>query len=246
MDPARIPQNHVPPPRWGEDSLSDFLETAYQNRWATFHNKKSSFAKLSGIDECFMRIAKDWLNPKNILTPHFLIRSHAAFRAACEHSMAGQIADSFPQQRACLEYAAYALHIDKNEGLAEIWLQRHDSKSAFDSVIREFKPWKIQETLKNSNRHIAKIFEHLYQQSIDFGAHPNERAISGSLSITDYEGGKRFQQTYLHDDDLSLSHGVTMTARVGICALEILQCAFQARFELLGVRSEILELRKGL
>jgi len=235
-----------PPPGWGDDSLSDFLETAYRNRWATFHNKEDWYRRLAEIDECFMRIAKGWTNPQNMVAPLFFLRSHAAYRAACEHALAGQIADVFPQLRACLEYAGYGLHIDRNESLAETWLRRHDDDVAMRAVKNEFQIAKVRTTIRAANQHIEAVFGDLYERSIDFGGHPNERAITGSLKIIEHDGHKEFQSVYLHDDDLALVHGMKTVAQGGLCALEIFRDVFSARFELLGVTADILELRKGL
>jgi hypothetical protein len=96
------------------------------------------------------------------------------------------------------------------------------------------------------NRHAAKVFDSLYQRSIDFGGHPNERSVTGNMRLVKLEGRTEFQQVYLHDDSLMLDHGLKTTAQAGVCALEILQEVFTARFELLGVRVKLLDLRRGL
>ena len=235
-----------PPPGWANDSLTEFLDNAYRNRFATFVNNKDWSIRLANLDGCFMQIAKDWLNPRNLLTPLFFLRCHSAYRAACEHAMAGQVTDACPQIRVCLEYAGYALHIHKNPGLAEVWLRRHDDDDATTTVKNEFKVSNVRATIEKANRHTAKVFAQLYERAIDFGGHPNERSITGSLKITDLGDRKSFDLLYLHGDGLPLVHALKTTAQAGVCALEILQGAFPERFELLGVRTALLELRKGL
>jgi hypothetical protein len=235
------------PPGWGADSLTEFMERAYHGRFATFVNKKDWFRRLAGLDDCFVRVAKkDWLNPRDMLTPLFFLRSHAAYRAACEHAMAGQVTEAFPQIRVCIEYAGYALHIDKTPGLDEIWLRRHDDETARNTAKGAFQIGKIRPTIEKANRHAAKVFDELYERAIDFGAHPNERSITGNLRITDLDDRTSYEQIYLHDDGPPLIHALKSTAQAGVCALEIFQEIFGPRFELLGVRAEVLELRKGL
>lgn len=241
-----IKQPLPPPQGWGADSLTEFLETAYQNRWATFTNKSDWFRRLARLDACFMRIAKDWLNPSDIIAVLLFLRCHAAYRAVCEHALAGQVSALFPQVRACLEYAGYALHIHKNTGLGETWLRRHDNESTMISVKDEFTVSNIRATIGKTNQQAARVFKELYDRAIDFGGHPNERAITSNLAIKEAEDRKEFQQIYLHGDSLALEHGLKTTAQTGVCALEIFQEIFSARFELLGVRNELLELRKGL
>jgi hypothetical protein len=174
------------------------------------------------------------------------LRSHSAFRAACEHATAGQIADAFPALRACLEYAAYALHIVKHPGLEEVWLRRHDNDTAKDRTRSEFVLAKLRDSIGCCNQKAAKIFQDLYQRTIDFGGHPNERSVTGNLRIIEKEDRKEFQQAYLHGDGVALGHTLKTTAQVGLCALEILREIYSPRFDLLGVSERMLKLRKGL
>jgi uncharacterized protein (DUF433 family) len=44
----------------------------------------------------------------------------------------------------------------------------------------------------------------LYQQAIDMGGHPNERAITGNMDIVEADGRKEFRQIYLHRDGIQL------------------------------------------
>jgi hypothetical protein len=235
-----------PPPGWADDSLTEFLENAHRNRFATFANKKDWYIRLANLDCCFVQIANDWLNPRHLLTPLFFLRCHSAFRAACEHAMAGQVTDAFPQIRVCLEYAGYALYIHKNPKLAEMWLKRHDSDAATKAVKNKFKVANVRATIEKANKHTAKVFAELYERAIDFGGHPNERSITGSLKITDLGDRKSFDSLYLHGNGLEMDHALRTTAQTGVCALVILQEAFPERFELLGVRAALMELRKGL
>ncbi|MSP67134.1 MAG: hypothetical protein EXQ96_03350 [Alphaproteobacteria bacterium] len=235
-----------PPPGWGTDTLTGFIEAAYRNRFATFANKRDWFQRLTRLDACFLRIAKDCLNPSDYIAALLFMRCHSAYRAACEHALAGQCADLFPQVRVCLEYAGYALHIHRNAGLGEKWLRRHDDKATKRAVKNEFTVSNIRTTIGKINEHAAKVFDELYQRTIDLGAHPNEQAVTGSLAITKQENRTEFQQIHLHSDSLSLDHGLRTTAQTGVCSLEIFQGVFAERFELLGIRAEFLKLRKGL
>lgn len=239
---TRIP----PPPGWGADSLTDFIETAYRNRWATFVNKEDWFLRLARLDGCFMRIVTDWVNPQDMIAPLLFLRSHSAYRAACEHALAGQAAETYPQIRTSIEYAAYALHINRNPALAEVWLKRHDGVDAMRAVKNEFTVAKVRATIEEANRDAAGVFDLLYQRSVDFGGHPNERAITGNLTIIDLGDRKLFEQIYLHGQGPAFDQALKSTAQTGVCVLEIFQAIFAARFELLGVRAELLELRRGL
>lgn len=234
------------PPGWGSDPLTEFLENAYRNRHGTYFHKRVWVDRLSKLDGCFLRVATDWLNPKDQLAALLFLRSHAAFRAACEHAMAGQVAETFPVLRACLEQAGYALHVHRNPGHDELWLRRHDSPESLSKVKDAFTARKVQDSVKAANRHAGERYQALYQITIDYGAHPNERGLTANMSIRKEEDRHLFEQTYLHGDSLSLDFALRTDAQVGMCSLEVLREVFSARFELLGVSAEMLQLRKGL
>lgn len=234
------------PPGWGDDKLTDFLTLAHQNRFATFVGMKEWFGRLTAIDACFSTVSDGWINPANQMAAHLFIGCHAAFRTACEVAVSGQVAQTYPQMRVCLEYAGYALHIHRNPDLGEVWISRHNSTQDLISARNEFTISKVKATIRTANRKAHEVFDELYQRTIDFGAHPNERALTGNMDIVEMGDRTRYDQLILQGDGLPLVHVMKTLAQTGICTLEILQEAFPARFELLGVRENILILRKGL
>ena len=239
------------PATWGHDTLSEFMAAAHQNRLATFVNKPELYRRLSAIDECFHRIGSGWTMPASDSSRFIAVllfgRAVGAYRAACESALAGQAVDSFVMVRSMLEASAYSLHIERNAELAEVWLRRHDDEAAKGAMLKSFSMAKLVSTIRACDRDGADRFDRLYQDAIDFGAHPNERAVTGSLTVTEEQGSnQRYEQQLLHGDGLALEHALINVARAGVCSLEVLQCAFPARFELLGVRYRILELRQGL
>jgi hypothetical protein len=242
MAPAPLP----PPPGWGDDELSRFLDRVRSHQWATFANLMGPSNKLRDIDALFMRAGSNMLNPKHLLAPFFLLRAHSAFRAACGTSMAGQVAETFPLLRSTLEFAGYGLRIAVNDPLGEVWLRRHDDEETIKVVKREFTISNIRGTIEARDKKLAEVFDTLYQRAVDFGAHPNERSITGSMSVEEQPGQKLYKQMFLHDDDLPMRHALRTTAQVGICALQVLQWAFRERFELLGIRAELEQVRKDL
>ena len=99
-----------------------------------------------------------------------------------------------------------------------MWLTRHEDEATKKAVRNEFLVSNVRATIEKANRHAAKVFDELYERAIDFGGHPNERAITGSLKITDLGDRKSFESLYLHDDDLSLEHALKTTAQTGVCS----------------------------
>ena len=116
-------QPSEPPLGWGKSELTKHFEAAYKNRRATFVNNRKDFQKLREIDDAFLVIAKDWLNPDPLVSANMFLRSHSAYRAACDIALATELPEALPVIRVSIEYAAYALHIAKKPGFDEVWLR---------------------------------------------------------------------------------------------------------------------------
>jgi hypothetical protein len=148
--------------------------------------------------------------------------------------------------RAMLEFAAYALHIFRDPTLGMVWLNRYQSKANMEAARNAFSHRKVQATVTATNRHAGERFEALYQRTIDFGGHPNERSVTGSMSMVEEPDRPVMLAIFLHGEGPALDMALKTTAQCGVCSLEILQGVFNPLFELLGVNAAILELRKGL
>jgi hypothetical protein len=73
----------------------------------------------------------------------------------------------------------------------------------------------LRAAIANFDEKLSRIFGELYETTIDFGAHPNERGFSASALMEEKPGEKKFSQIYMHGDPLMLSLGIKNTARVG-------------------------------
>lgn len=231
---------------WGDDELTKFFDEARHNQWATFARKPIVVEKLIPIDALLVRVSKDWLNPDNEITAFMLLRCHAAMRTAAALAMAGQAAEAFVQSRSMLEYAAYAVHLHRTPALTKVWLDRHENEQAMSIQKNAFSHKKVAGSVKAANQHAGKRFEDLYQLTIDFGGHLNERAITGNLKRVVEPGKRTMMAIMLHGNGVELDHALVITARCAMVSLEMLQVVFNARFELLGVNAAMLKLRKGL
>ena len=235
------------PATWGKDGLSEYLETAYRNRIATFANKRDEYSRLVAIDDCFSTVTTGWLNPPQLIPALLFIRTLGSYRAACEAAMAGAVVEAFVMIRAMLEAAGYAAHIGHTPSLSETWLSRHDSDPKVAKAAREkFTIGEVRRSISVGNQHAAELFHRLYNEAIDFGAHPNERGITGNMTITDVPNGTQFQHVLLQGDGLQMDYALITTARAGLCSLDILQTVFPERYELLRMIPRMLKLRQGV
>ena len=220
------------------------MDAAQKNRFANFVRKAMS-SRIIEIDRCFQTVAEHLtdIDDHELVPALMVIRSHAAYRAACEHAMAGQVAETFPMIRVCLEYAGYGLHVDRNHGLAQTFLSREDSQDAQNAVRRSFRIRKIRQTIENANQDVGQVFHRLYESSIGLGAHPNELSLSGSLGLG---APGSVHSKYLHADGPALDLALKSSAETGVCALDVLREVFKQRFALLGVSADLDALRQGL
>jgi hypothetical protein len=245
--PATLPSPgpKPPPPGWGEDELTRFLEHARQNQHATFANKRDAVAKLMDIDALFAKVTKvGWLNPKSEVAAMLFLRCIGAYRAACGLAMAGQAADCYVQCRSVLEYAGYAVHVDRNPALARVWLDRHEHDAGMKASKRAFQHVTVVESVRAANQHAAVRFEAIYQRTIDFGGHPNERAVTANMNMTEQPDRLEVLAILLHKDGLQLDMALKTTAQCGMIALELFETIYGPKFVLLGIKDAMLALRR--
>lgn len=235
-----------PPQGWGRDALTSFLHLAYENQWATFVNLPVDFAKLSEIDAVYAACSDDWKDPKDHLAALMLIRSHAAYRAACGLSLSCQTGEVFAIARVCLEYAGYALRIAREDGAAEIWLRRHDDERARKKAKGAFSHESVRRTLAAADRNLVASYAELYDSCIDFGAHPNEKALTSNLRIDKTAQEIRYDALFLNANLSSIHHSMLMLTRIGVCSLCIFEIIFPDRLSVGPTRDRLISLRQEL
>ena len=96
-----------------------------------------------------------------------------------------------------------------------------------------------------TNLHAGKRFEDLYQRTIDFGGHPNERSVTGSMKMIEEPDRRVMLAVMLHGDDAALDMALKSVAQCGMVSLEMLQVIYNAKFEILGINAAMLELGTG-
>jgi hypothetical protein len=100
--------------------------------------------------------------------------------------------------------------------------------------------------LKNLDTELHRTTKILYERTIDLGAHPNERAITGNMTLEAGTDKTTFQNFYLHGDGVPLDHAFKVTAQVGLGSLLMFEHIFRDRFRLLAIDAELQKLRSGL
>ena len=240
------PPKDTVPPGWGRDELTKAWDHARANQLGTFANRRGAYKRIAAIDRAFATILQGSANPGNELATMLFFRCHSAFRAAAGLAAAGQAVESYSLDRAALEFAGYALHIFRNPAEGRVWLNRHQDQSSTDAARRAFSHKKVLASVVSANRQGGHRFETLYQQTIDLGAHPNQLAVTGHMDIVDEDGAHQMRSIYLHASGPAHDLALKTTATCGAVSLEIMQCVYSARFELLGVSALLPALQRGL
>lgn len=247
---TRVPgyiRSSIPPPKgWADDELSTFLQRARENTYAVFANNPQVYAKVREIDDCFFKISNNLNETKSFVPAILLFRCHAAFRAGAMCALSGFGPETFPNLRLSIEAAAYALHIDTHDDLAEVWLRRHDSEDALQSVRTKFSNGKVKKTVVSKAPKLAAVYELLYERAVDFGAHMNERAATGSMKLVEEPGRKKYEMLYLLDDGPALGHVLKSLCQAGVLGLALFDVVFSERFMLLGLTDRVRALKQGL
>jgi hypothetical protein len=237
-----------PPPAWGNDELSNYLDTAHQNQYATFAKKREVMDKLVAIDAQFAKVTTGWLNPKSEIVALLFIRCHGAYRTACGLAMSGQAAECYVQCRSVLEYAGYAVHINRNPSFEKVWFDRHQNQVGMKASRDSFQHGVVLVSVRAANRHAAERFETTYQRMIDLGGHPNVRAVTTNTKMKKGEepDSRETLAILLHEDGMPLDMALRTAAQCGMIALELFETIYGAKFEVLGIKAAMLDLRPGL
>jgi hypothetical protein len=240
-----------PPPHWGDDDLTSFMRIATQAAWASYvqPDTRPWFEKLKSVDRTFLKAIEALSgHTPNYFEGLMLVSAHAAFRAAAEFALQGRTCESMVLMRSCLEYAMYGVHFHRHQELIEIWAHRGDGHEQKKAVRKHFKTFEMLDGITAINNAIGGRAKHLYELTIDMGAHPNEVGFFGRLSITDAPGddGKLFQVKYLQGGEPAQLHALKTAAQIGVCTLECFWLIYRQRYDILSVKASIDALKPGL
>jgi hypothetical protein len=239
--------NQPRPSGWGKRKLTSFFETMWSNIIGTFANKNEAH-RLCRIDDLMFEIASGWKGPapKDIGTVMMFFRAHSAFRAACGLGMAGMTVEGMSVLRLSLEFAAYACLLNENAALGQIWWDRDVDEKSLRKARKVFTAAAIIRAVKKVDQRLGEIYEQLYKRTIQFGGHPNEKAVTQSLRLDIGEAQTIVEQVYLQGDGLVIDHWIRTSNQIGICVLKVFEHLHHERFAKLNVRSKIETLAEGL
>jgi hypothetical protein len=236
------------PSEWGNDLLSVFFKDAEYNNRVTALNLPAVYELLQRVHTLFKQfedvIEKD--TREEFLLPRFLIvRTHSSYLAGLRLAMSGQVSEAFPVLRSAVECTWYALHIAKDpKGTerSEIWLRRNEDAVAKSRCKSEFTVTKLRQTHEGLDPSAARDMHRIYEDLIDFGAHPNQFGVM--MAMRKSRDGKRvdFGVGILHAERLGIVLALRMAVGVAVGALKAFQLVFPERFTIAGIDVEIEKL----
>lgn len=181
-----------PPPGWAQDKLSESIETARHNTFATFVNLGRVWLRLQDVDKTFRTAIDNLHHARSWFAGFFLLRTHASYLGAVRLSVSGQVPEAYMVLRGCLENSLYGLDFHEHPESRETWLRRHDDGASRERVRNEFRIGAMLELLGSRDGSLGGIVSTLYDRTIDFGAHPNDTALFTNMRQTDEERAVRF------------------------------------------------------
>ena len=235
-----------PPPQWGIDEVTKFLDIARGNAYATFANLKAEYGRIVQIDGALRKLGGNLNQSEDWFAVFFVLSAHSSWLAAVNLSMSAQVSETYVMLRASLENGLYGLRIAKNPNLRETWLRRNDSAKHKGLMLEEFKFSNLIDTLSQEDANEARVAETLYDQCIEQGAHPNELSLMQNLTMQEGAQCINFELKYMNPNSLAHSLALKSTARVGVCVLGIFSRVYKTRFDLLGLSVLLPRLRQGL
>jgi len=237
--------NFKVPNDWGKDSLTEFIDAANQNTYSISVHYKNWFNTFRRIDSLFLKFTQNSINLPNFYEPFFLIRAHSSYRAAIRLATSGQISEAFSLLRGCLEYALYGFYFSKHPAEIQTWINRDENEAGKKKARKNLATGTMIYHLTQNDKFIGEIVRHLYEITIDVGAHPNRKTITLAMQRTDTEDSVIYHQAQLNTENLQMVFCLKSTVQVGICLLKIFRLVFPERFDILGISDEVEKISRS-
>lgn len=232
------------PPGWGDDQLSGFIETARMNTLATFSNLRPFVQVLEGVDSGFHRLTEDVINPGEWDAALLLLRCHSSYLASVRLAISGQVAEAYMTLRGCLEAALYGFCIDNDPSLSDVWASRHKDEDGKRAVRTRFALGNLRPALERASPGLGGAWSLLYERTIDYGAHPNERSIFPNVEKVPKERSVELRLLYLAGNGLPLHLAMKTTAQIGIAAIDVFGLVYPVRFTARDLEQMLAPLKK--
>lgn len=236
------------PPQWGKDELSVFLQN-------TDYNSRINSARFPGVFSLLQDIYSILHNVQEIIEtdkekkiiPKILIyRHHSSILAAIRLALSGQPPESFSILRTAIEQVWYALHIARDPNPPErqdIWRNRNNDDFSISHCKTEFSIKNVLLTHEKFDHSTSKHLHDLYENTIDFGAHPNPRGVLATVNGTIQSDENGYRVVILTDEGIPVTNALHKIALVFMFALRITDIIYPTRFRIMNLDNRIATLK---
>ena len=148
--------------------------------------------------------------------------------------------------RGSIESALYANAMVNNPKLQDIWLKRDSGKKARQACRDEFTSGRMFRALsKAQNGEFSNRLREIYDSTIDFGAHPNNRLLLMSTQIEELPTGEHeLNFAYIHGvGSFELRQSLVACAEVGLAVFFVALICYESHPSVETLNMRALELQ---
>lgn len=229
-----------------EHELGYFLRLANDCCNEALNELKEPLQFLGDVDSLYMDFIQDAGGIKPATASILLLNAHASFRAAMRLAFSGQLLPVFMILRGSIESALYANAIVGNPGLQDIWLNPDSDEKGRQRCREEFTTGKIFRYLsKAHDREFSDRLREMYDSTIDFGAHPNNRSLISSTRIEALDTSTHaLNFAYIHGvGSFELRQSLVACAEIGLAVFFVALICFEEHPHIEAINLHALELQ---
>lgn len=232
-----IPTDDAPP--WPDDPFARYLHDAARNQRITASKHRPVYTLLRDIHLAYEEAAGSFsahgtATATHLVTRFMLVRTHGAFLAASRLGMSAQASDAPAVIRVGVELAWYALHLAKDPDpprRMDTWLRRNEGKASQDRCKAEFTVARVRATHERIDPATAGFLKDLYENLIDYGAHPNQGGVLAGITRANRpQNREEFTVGILDPNPLTVMFALRRAAILGAGALRVFGSVFSTEF----------------
>jgi len=163
-------------------SLFDYLKAMRENINDHANDHPQLMNMVFQMDKIFQEEIFQYEFDIDPISGFLSMNSYQLLLNAVQQALSGHLVTVFPIIRTALESACYAYLTAHNEEMVQVWLNRHKSESALQKCRKLFSVKKASNELKSISPEMAEYVMAHYEAAIDYGAHPNKKAVFSHLS----------------------------------------------------------------
>ena len=205
---------------------------------------------LSAIDSLYIDFTVDGGGIKPATASILMLNAHASLRAAIGLSLSGQLLPVFSTLRGCVESALYAnAAMVQDKKLQSIWLKRDVDDDCRKECRSKFTAANMFRLLTQAHTaEFSERFREVYDTTIDFGAHPNNRSLLSSTRIEELNTGEHeLNFAFIHGaGSFELRQSLVACAEVGLAVFFVALICFSDHPKLDSLNQQALDLQKEI